>query len=105
SRFSEDFVLAGFVDSGFVSAGPLDLSQLPGSLYFATGVGARYQTPVGPIRVDVAYRLPFGPPLPIEGPGTPSPSNACFFFGTTAAGASGAPDGACTFHLSIGEAF
>ena len=43
--------------SSFVSPGPLALSDpgfIPRNTLFAVGIGARYLTPVGPIRVDFA---------------------------------------------------
>ena len=44
-----------FVDGGnvFARASDLDLSQLRGSV----GVGARYRSPIGPIRLDLGYKL------------------------------------------------
>ena len=52
------------------------------------GVGFRYRTLVGPIRVDLARRLPFGPPLQITNPGQPYPTdNSCFgLFGSSTPG-------------------
>jgi outer membrane protein assembly complex protein YaeT len=45
----------GFVDAGnvFQRAGDLDLGQLRA----AVGVGLRYQSPVGPIRIDLGFKL------------------------------------------------
>jgi len=50
---------AAFCDSG-------DVSQIVGwnglrwsYLHMSCGIGARYDTPVGPIRLDVGYRIPF----------------------------------------------
>ncbi len=53
-RFGESFGAAVFVD-----AGQVDSSSAPfgGSLRAGAGVGARYYTPIGPIRVDVAVPL------------------------------------------------
>ena len=56
---------------GFVTPGsfePIDPGYVTRNMLFAVGLGARYLTPVGPIRVDLAYRLPIGPPLPLIGP-------------------------------------
>jgi translocation and assembly module TamA len=90
-----------FVDMGNVSdfspagnawTGALD----PAKLQWATGIGLRYKTPVGPIRLDVAVRLPTQggpglswreglPPLPGLPPGENEPVWA--------------------FNLSIGDSF
>ena len=51
--------MAGFVDFGEVTRGPFSPGDIPGMLW-AVGVGLRYLTPIGPIRVDIARRLPFG---------------------------------------------
>jgi translocation and assembly module TamA len=53
-RFAGNFGAAFFVDAGQVSNKP-DL--LPGNLFFGVGAGARYYTPIGPIRLDVAVPL------------------------------------------------
>jgi translocation and assembly module TamA len=50
-RFFDSFGAAVFVDGGQVSAGNMPFS---GTVRIGTGVGLRYYTPVGPIRVDVA---------------------------------------------------
>src|SRR6202022_3367588 len=61
-------IVATFVDTGFVTEGSLDLGR-PGAfahnIFYAFGVGVRYRTPVGPLRVDVAYRPNIGPPFPL----------------------------------------
>ena len=51
--------VAAFVDVGQVTTGLFGWSDLPGVLW-AVGVGLRYLTPIGPIRLDIARRLPFG---------------------------------------------
>ena len=53
-RFGESFGAAVFVD-----AGQVDASSAPfgGNLRAGAGVGARYYTPIGPIRLDVAVPL------------------------------------------------
>ncbi|TVP77203.1 MAG: hypothetical protein EA352_04055 [Gemmatimonadales bacterium] len=43
-----------FVDFGQVWAEPSDLDE--GDIVFTPGIGLRYSTPIGPIRVDIAYR-------------------------------------------------
>lgn len=50
--------VVGFVDGGRVTedAETLDLLD-PGELRWAAGLGLRYATPVGPLRLDVGYRL------------------------------------------------
>ncbi|HET6617222.1 MAG TPA: outer membrane protein assembly factor BamA [Gemmatimonadota bacterium] len=45
---------AAFVDAGNVWRDPDDISL--GDLKYTPGVGVRYRTPVGPIRLDVAHR-------------------------------------------------
>jgi outer membrane protein assembly factor BamA len=46
-----------FCDAGDVSAQQADVRLL--HLHLSCGAGARYDTPVGPIRLDVGYRVPF----------------------------------------------
>ncbi|MCU0695947.1 MAG: BamA/TamA family outer membrane protein [Myxococcaceae bacterium] len=108
---TDTLTLAVFVDSGLVTAEPLGpATNLATSLYTAVGFGVRYRTPLGPIRSDVAFRLPFiGGPLLPKDPGQPAyfTQSGCFF-NLGASGSTtyaGAPDSVCTFHLSIGEAF
>gem|GEM_PF-267556 len=89
------------------------LEYLRGNLLSAVGFGVRYHTPVGPIRLDLAYRLPMGPPLPVNsGPYYYGYDTSCFGFGrdrtgtgTPPTGYGGAPEGRCVVHISIGEAF
>jgi hypothetical protein len=52
---------ATFCDMGDVSPHPAGKGQAFrfDHLHLSCGVGARYDTPVGPIRVDVGYRVPF----------------------------------------------
>ena len=67
-----------FLDGGDVTeAGGINL----GNLHWAAGAGLRLFTPIGPVRLDVGYRLNR------TGPGEPDP---------------GSP---FAFHLSIGEAY
>ena len=44
-----------FVDGGnvFVRTAELSLTQLRGSV----GLGARYRSPIGPIRIDIGFKL------------------------------------------------
>jgi translocation and assembly module TamA len=104
--------LAAFVDFGQVTHGPPAPGDVP-HLLWAVGIGVRYLTPIGPIRVDVARRLPFGtlPPLfaidAMTGAVTQMPyvaDDSCFGLGGTHPTTS-VTDGLCVFHLSIGEAF
>ncbi|HXX67608.1 MAG TPA: BamA/TamA family outer membrane protein [Polyangiaceae bacterium] len=59
---------AVFCDTGDVSqfVFPKKYSLRFDYLHMSCGAGARYDTPVGPIRLDIAYRIP---PLQIVGPG------------------------------------
>jgi translocation and assembly module TamA len=59
-RLFGDFGAAAFVDAGQVGAGN---APFGGTVRFGTGVGVRYYTPIGPIRLDVAVpvnRIPGG---------------------------------------------
>lgn len=133
--FAENWVLALFNDWGMVTTKPLGQGQnLGASLYTALGFGVRYRTPLGPIRVDLAFRLPsVGGPQevtpPLNSNGLPKLNSngmpyefrsqpGCFFGlrpgvnlndpytrGATAASFAGSPDNLCGAHLSIGEAF
>jgi translocation and assembly module TamA len=66
--FGVDMGVAAFLDGGDVTAEPGDLEL--GNLHWATGLSLRpYYLPIGPIRVDVAYRLnrTDGPKDPLPG--------------------------------------
>lgn len=110
-RVTTSISAAVFLDMGFVSPGSFDFGDpgfIPRNTLYAVGIGARYLTPVGPIRLDIAHRLDIGAPLPLIGPATlvPVSNPGCFgFFAPRNAAYAGAPEGQCTFHLSIGEAF
>jgi outer membrane protein assembly factor BamA len=71
--------LVGFIDSGnvFKFAGDIDL----GALRVATGLGVRYRSPIGPLRVDVGFKLH---PLLLE---------------------SGGREKGYVVHISLGQAF
>jgi translocation and assembly module TamA len=107
--FSRDWVVAFFVDAGFVSYGSFRLSDLS-TTQVAVGIGFRYRTPIGLLRVDLGYRLNVGGPLPVV-PVNPSVSYTdntnCFAFTSVDHGTSyaGAPWSRCAFHFSVGEAF
>jgi translocation and assembly module TamA len=117
-------VLALFADFGTVTRGPLEPAAL-GSLQLAVGFGLRYLTAVGPLRVDLGFRLPVGRPPPLyrgDGteityevaasgdrtvPGRESGAHvdrSCFGIGGNSSG-TWVRDGLCVFHISIGEAF
>lgn len=106
-RMTESLVLATFWDTGFVGLESLGRdTPLRDGLYHALGLGFRYLTIVGPVRLDFARRLNVGPPLPVQGLGYTYPaSGTCFGLGKQKTIYAGAPDGLCTFQLSIGEAF
>ncbi|HVY37787.1 MAG TPA: BamA/TamA family outer membrane protein, partial [Polyangia bacterium] len=115
ARYSltESLRLAGFVDFGQVTTGLVKPSDVPEMLW-AVGVGLRYLTPIGPIRLDLARRLPFGtlPPLyQINDAGTPvpvpyDPDWSCFgLFATRPMTTPAGADSACALQISIGEAY
>jgi len=113
ARYSltESLRLAGFVDFGQVTHGPIQAGDI-GHALWAVGVGVRILTPIGPIRVDLARRLPFGtlPTLyaadaaggivvvPYQA------NNSCFgLFGSNVV--TPVTDSMCALHIAIGEAF
>jgi translocation and assembly module TamA len=104
--------LAAFVDFGQVSHGPLATDDVA-HLLWAVGVGVRYLTAIGPIRLDIARRLPFGrlPVLyaldPAAGTIGVQPYQAddsCFGIGGSHP-TTPVTDSLCVLHISIGEAF
>jgi translocation and assembly module TamA len=119
----QNLLLATFVDFGTVTRERLPLREA-GRLLWATGLGLRYLSPIGPIRVDLGIRLPLGRPPPLydlEGneisyrrgpggttyPGQQTASNldaSCFGIGGTQRSSWVSGD-LCTLHISIGEAF
>jgi translocation and assembly module TamA len=123
TNVSDHLAVAAFSDFGSVSRGSLGPETFSG-LQWAVGFGLRYLTAVGPIRVDLAYRLPFGRPPPLfddQGHeityrrigdtgvefGRETGSNVnktCFGIGGSNP-ATWVRDGLCVFHISIGEAF
>jgi translocation and assembly module TamA len=109
-------VLATFVDTGAVTSGVLRVrgpTNVFDELQLAVGIGARYLTPIGPIRLDLAYRPDVGPALPVKFLANvpPPPASSCFGFGKARVNpdgtprSGGAPEGQCSIQLSIGEAF
>ncbi len=101
--------LAVFLDAGFVSVGSFDFRDVGPMMQYAVGFGLRYNTIVGPIRVDFAYRLNHGGPLPIiTDPTHPvyAPGGTeCFGLGTGSPTYGGFPEGRCALTISIGEAY
>ena len=63
-RVSESLIIAAFTDFGVVTRRRLPIGDIP-NLQWAGGIGLRYLTPVGPLRIDLAFRLPFGKPPPL----------------------------------------
>ncbi len=106
-------VLAVFSDAGLVTLQPLGSgTDFASYLYAAVGLGARYRTPLGPVRLDLAFRLPFvGGPQRVfqqDARDVTVPTNGGCFFGLGYDGNpayAGSPENLCSFHLSIGEAF
>lgn len=119
----ESLTFAVFTDFGSVTPQRLGAAN-PLWLNWALGAGLRYRTPIGPVRLDVAVRLPFGRPPPLfdlDGteityrrlpgggvePGRETGGNvdtSCFGIGGSSR-STWVRDGLCAFHLSIGEAF
>jgi translocation and assembly module TamA len=108
---TDNLVLATFLDYGQVSRGQLGVDDFT-HLLFAVGVGLRYRTPVGPIRVDLARRLQVGRPPPlltVDAAGNiitlPYRVNdSCFGLGG-ARYDTVVTDTLCVLSVSIGEAF
>ena len=107
-----DLVLALFSDTGLVTWESLgESSNQLQYIYTSVGVGARYRTPLGPIRLDLAVRLPLGSPQRLNPTGRADTriiayqQGGCFGLGDTPTDWGGSPEGICAFHLSIGEAF
>ena len=99
-RLGQTLGLAGFVDVGAVTLEPFDPARLLDVLAIAPGVGIEYRTPLGPIRLDVAYRLAMrGDLQTLSRPGEslePVDRPGCI---------GGGPGSLCAIHISIGEAF
>lgn len=126
TRITESLIFATFGDFGTVTRERSPLGEL-GRMLWAVGIGVRYLTPVGPLRLDVAFRLPVGrpPPLYWYDPETGRIDEITYdrtdgltrkgeekgdhiaggCFGIGARQSSWVRDGLCAFHLSIGEAF
>lgn len=80
---------AAFCDASDVSPQTTDIRL--SHLHFSCGGGARYDTPVGPVRIDVGYRIPG---LQVIGGLTPDERAPTALFGAPIA-----------VHLGIGEAY
>lgn len=118
-QFTQSLMAAVFWDSGLVGVYDFSSRLAPRLFgpehYHALGVGMRYLTVVGPVRLDIARRLNIGRGLPVTSPGYIYPeSGGCFGIGSkwrptgpTSRDATyaGSPEGLCALHLSIGEAF
>jgi translocation and assembly module TamA len=104
--------VAGFVDFGQVTPGLLGASDVA-HVIWAVGTGLRYLTAIGPLRVDFAYRLPYGRPRPlfeadatgtiVEVPFYPVDESCFGLFGPHPV--TPVTDSACVVSVSIGEAF
>jgi translocation and assembly module TamA len=108
-RVVGNLILALFLDAGFVTQGSFDFGDVGPLMQYAVGVGLRYQTIVGPIRVDFAYRLNHGGPLAILNnplqPVRTTGGSECFGIGTGSTSYGGYPEGRCALTISIGEAY
>jgi len=104
-----DLTLAVFLDAGFVSVGSFDFHDVGPMMQYAVGFGLRYKTIIGPIRVDFAYRLNHGGPLPIitdpAHPVAATGGTECFGLGQGTTTYGGYPEGRCALTISIGEAY
>ncbi|MGZ6097321.1 MAG: BamA/OMP85 family outer membrane protein [Myxococcaceae bacterium] len=104
-----NLTIALFLDMGFVSIGSFNWNDVGPMMTYSVGIGLRYKTFIGPIRVDFAYRLNHGGPLPI----IPDPTNpilatgntSCFGLGNANPSYAGYPEGRCALTISIGEAY
>lgn len=95
-----------FADAGAASVGAFAPGDLLARLTVAIGAGLRVGTPLGPVRLELAWRSPIGPALPeVTAPGSPgglpAPSG-CFGLGRGRM-RGGGPDSPCAVHISIGE--
>ena len=111
-QLTRSLVAAVFLDFGQVTKGVIGPNDVT-SLLWAAGFGLRYRTSIGPIRLDIARRLPWGrpPPLFVIDPNTGTVSQIpylvnddCFGFGGSGR-ATPVTDSSCVFHVAIGEAF
>lgn len=87
NKFVKGFGVAAFIDGGQVWRRFDEIS--PGGLQFGVGGGLRYQSPIGPIRLDLGYKL--------------NPSDADLKRFST--GDEGSAWDRWELHISIGQAF
>jgi translocation and assembly module TamA len=110
---TENLLFATFLDTGFVTTRRFDFADpayLRKNMQYAVGIGLRYRTVVGPIRVDFAKRLDIGPPLTVYQPAGQvidyPVDSGCFGIGGGGKTVyAGSPEGTCNLQISIGEAF
>src|SRR5439155_5844198 len=78
---------AGFLDAGnvFAHASDIDLGQLRGAI----GFGLRYKSPVGPIRIDLGFKVHRDVIVPAN----------------PLTGAAAVREGLTALHISLGQAF
>jgi translocation and assembly module TamA len=107
--FAREWVLAFFIDAGFVSYGAFSLNDLS-TTQVALGIGLRYRTPVGLLRIDFGYRLNLGGPLPVV-PVQPQvdyvKNTECIAISSVdhAPTYAGAPWSRCALNFAIGQSF
>jgi outer membrane protein insertion porin family/translocation and assembly module TamA len=94
------FSLANFCDMGDVSPNAADIRL--SHLHLSCGGGARYDTPVGPIRFDVGYRIQPLQILGFKNELAAAAANPSYGAPTRLFGTPGAP---IAFSIGIGEAF
>jgi translocation and assembly module TamA len=104
-------IIAAFLDAGEVTQGRLAAADL-GHLLYAVGLGVRYLTPIGPVRLDFGRRLPLGQPPPlfvVDSLGQITQQSYAVNDSCLGLGGSGVStlvgDNLCALHISIGEAF
>lgn len=108
-RLAENWSLIGFMDSSDVSAKRASFSLA--EPHVAAGPGLRYLSPVGPVRIDVGYRLPGLQKLRAIPDEPPDISEVAPYYDPSKAGAGANPwdnqnwKQRFTLHLLIGEAF
>jgi outer membrane protein assembly complex protein YaeT len=78
---TERFGAVAFVDAGSVQANPWDLSA--SALRYDVGPGLRYASPIGPLRVDLAFQLNPIPGLQVDGAPEPRRWRVHFSIGQT----------------------
>ena len=81
------FGIAAFIDGGQVWSAAPDLNERP--IQFAAGAGISYQSPIGPVRLDVGYKL------------NPSDADLNRYNGVNY----GSPRNRYGIHFSIGQSF